>query len=244
MKIISSKGFEIEIQSGSIKNRFLPNGFVITDKNLFQNYEDIIGDKGFVIEPGEKSKSTEIFLEIINKLNDADKIVAFGGGVVGDLAGFVASIYKRGIKLIQVPTTLLAMIDSSIGGKNGINLNKRKNYLGTIYQPEKIFIDPSFLETLSIKEFRNGIAEIIKYSILFGKPSLQRIEEGIRISDLDLPQIIYQCCLIKTEVVEQDEKDKNYRHVLNFGHTIGHALELVYHLTHGEAISIGMIKEV
>jgi len=226
MNIKSSKGFEIEIQNGLIQQNGFPKGFVITDTNLFKHYKNLIGDNGFIINAEEKSKSIETYFEIINKLQNEDKIISFGGGVVGDLAGFVASTYKRGITLIQIPTSLLAMVDSSIGGKNGINLGKRKNYLGTIYQPEKILIDPSFLETLSI-----------------GKPDLQRIEKKINCSDIDLQKIIFQCALIKTQIVEEDEKDKGYRHVLNFGHTIGHALELFCNLSHGEAISIGMINE-
>ena len=244
MKIESSKGFEIEIQNGLIQQKGLPEGFVITDANIFKYYKGLIGDNGFVIKAGEKSKSQETYLDIIDKLNNEDKIIAFGGGVVGDLAGFVASTYKRGITLIQIPTSLLAMVDSSIGGKNGINLGERKNYLGTIYQPEKILIDPTFLETLPIEEFKNGVAEIIKYGILFEEPELQRLEKKINRSDTDLAKIIFQCCLIKTQIVEEDEKDKGYRHILNFGHTIGHALELLYNLSHGEAISIGMIKEL
>jgi len=244
MNIESSKGFEIEMQSGLIQQKGFPKGFVITDANLLKHYKNLIGDNGFVINAGEKSKSMEIYFDIINKLQNEDKIIAFGGGVVGDLAGFVASTYKRGITLIQVPTSLLAMVDSSIGGKNGINLGERKNYLGTIYHPEKILIDTVFLETLPIEEFKNGVAEIIKYGILFGEPDLQRLEKKINPHDADLLKIIFQCCLIKTQIVEEDEKDKGYRHILNFGHTIGHALELLYNLRHGEAISIGMIKEL
>ena len=243
MKIESAIGFEIEIQNGLIKRNSLPEGFIITDNNIFHLYKGLIGENGFVIKAGENSKILKTYSEIINSIENTNQVIAFGGGVVGDLAGFIASTYKRGVDLIYVPTSLLAMVDSSIGGKNGINLGERKNYLGTIYQPKKILIDPTFLETLPIKEFRNGVAEIIKYGIVFGEPSLQRLEKRITFSDFDLPQIISQCCLIKTEVVEEDEKDKGYRHTLNFGHTIGHALELLYNLSHGEAISIGMVKE-
>jgi 3-dehydroquinate synthase len=244
MIIKSPKGFEIEIIKGEVHQRGLPEGFVITDKNVFNKHKEFVGNNGFVINAGEKTKTLDTYSEIISKIDDQNTIVAFGGGVVGDLAGFVASTYKRGIKLIQVPTTLLAMVDSSIGGKNGVNLQEKKNYVGTVYQPEKIFIDLYFLETLPAEEIRNGVAEIIKYSIMFGKPSLQRLlEKKIEPSDPDLSEIIHQCCSIKTQVIERDELDQDYRHTLNFGHTIGHALELLCNLPHGEAVAIGMVKE-
>lgn len=124
------------------------------------------------------------------------------------------------------------MVDSSIGGKTGINLDEKKNYVGTFYQPDAILIDPLFLKTLPKEEFRNGIAEVIKYYGVFGKPNFDSVVE-----------IIKECCEIKVNVVEKDEKDKGYRHVLNFGHTIGHGIELLSKLKHGEAIAIGMVKE-
>lgn len=236
----------IKIRKGIVGGRKLPGGFVITDKNVFKNYKRLIeqsGNRYFVIKSGENSKSIETYAKIIKNLKDDDRIISFGGGVVGDIAGFVASTYKRGVPLIQVPTTLLAMVDSSIGGKNGINLKKKKNYLGTIYQPKMVLIDPLFLETLPLNEFRNGIAEIIKYGMIFNKPLLKRIEKKLNATDEDLERIIACCCKIKAKVVELDEQDKGYRHTLNFGHTIGHALELLHNLKHGQAISIGMIKE-
>jgi 3-dehydroquinate synthase len=236
----------IKIRKGIVGGRKLPGGFVITDKNVFKNYKRLIeqsGNRYFVIKSGENSKSIETYAKIIKNLKDDNRIISFGGGVVGDIAGFVASTYKRGVPLIQVPTTLLAMVDSSIGGKNGINLKKKKNYLGTIYQPKMVLIDPLFLETLPLNEFRNGIAEIIKYGMIFNKPLLKRIEKKLNATDEDLERIIACCCKIKAKVVELDEQDKGYRHTLNFGHTIGHALELLHNLKHGQAISIGMIKE-
>jgi len=247
IKVNLKTSYEIKIERGSIKNKGLPKGFVITDANVFERYGDLIKDrKKFIIENGEKSKNLENYKKILLELDKIDKnnVIAFGGGVVGDLAGFVASTYKRGINLIQVPTTLLAMVDSSIGGKNGVNLGELKNYAGTIYQPKKVLIDPLFLETLPNKEFKNGLAEIIKYGYIFGKPSLERLKKKVSIKDNDLDDILFQCCKNKTEVVEKDEFDKNYRHALNFGHTIGHSIELSYNLSHGEAISVGMIKEL
>lgn len=239
---IKSKFGNIEIGSGFVK--MLPEGFVVSDNRVASIYRHLIKGDNLIIEPGEKSKSFEnykLLLESITK--DTKKIVALGGGVVGDLAGFAASTYKRGIGLVQVPTTLLAMVDSSIGGKNGINLGNKKNYVGTVYQPEKILIDISFLKSLPKEEIRNGVAEIIKYGYIFGNPKLERIGRGITAEDKDMEEIITQCCKNKLEVVEKDEKDRGIRHVLNFGHTIGHAIELLCNLSHGEAISIGMAKE-
>ncbi|GBE20147.1 MAG TPA: 3-dehydroquinate synthase [Candidatus Pacearchaeota archaeon] len=237
---------KIKIKERLIRKKGLPEGFVITDSNVMKRYGLFVLGNVFVIDAGEKSKSFENYQKIAENLADVDaeKIVAFGGGVVGDLAGFVASTYKRGINLIHVPTTLLAMVDSSIGGKNGINLGKRKNYIGTIYQPEEVLIDTSFLQSLPLWEFRNGVAEIIKYSSVFEKPSLERLERGINKEDSDLQNIITECCKVKTEIVKRDPQDRGFRHTLNFGHTIGHAIELIYALSHGEAISIGMVKEL
>ena len=245
----TSKPYVIEINKGLVVKQLsqaIPEGFVITDSNISRLYPHLVREPSFIIEAGEKSKSFENYRAIIEKLSETNKkvIVALGGGVVGDLAGFVASTYKRGIDLIQIPTSLLAMVDSSIGGKNGINIGNKKNYLGTIYQPEKILIDTLFLETLPENEFKNSVAEIIKYGAVFDQTLLQRTQKKIKLSDIDLEPIIAKCCEIKAKVVEKDEKDKSYRHTLNFGHTIGHALELLYNLSHGEAISIGMLKEL
>ena len=234
----------IELGQGLILEKGLPEGFVITDSNLFEKYGFLIKGRYFVIEVGEKSKSLENYSEVIKKLENEERIVALGGGVVGDLAGFVASTYKRGIDLIQVPTSLMAMVDSSIGGKNGVNVGEKKNYLGTIYQPKKILIDTQFLKTLPEEEFRSGVAEIIKYGIIFGKLSLARLGRGVFVRDYDLKEIISECVRIKLSVVSRDERDLGYRHVLNFGHTVGHALELIYGLKHGEAIAIGMVAEM
>ncbi len=234
----------IKIGREIIKEKGLPKGYVITDSNIIEYYKDLMGEKGFVIKAGEESKSLEVYSEIVNELKNEDTIISFGGGVVGDLAGFVASTYKRGIKLIHVPTSLLAMVDGSIGGKNGINLGKRKNYLGTIYQADEILIDLSFLETLPEKRFEEGVAEIIKYGFLFGNPSLERLRKGINPHDSDLQEIISECAKTKMEVIERDKNESGYRDVLNFGHTIGHSIELIYNLSHGEAISIGMVKEL
>ncbi len=235
---------KIIIQKGLIKNSKLPEGFIVTDTNLYHYYKDLISSENYIIKAGEHSKSLENYFKILREIDpNADTIVAFGGGVVGDIAGFVASTYKRGINLIQVPTSLVAMTDSSIGGKNGVNLGKKKNYVGTIYQSSSIIIDIELLKTLPEKEFKNGLAEVIKYGYLFGSPSLDLIESK-NFSDENIEKIIIECCKNKVKVVEKDPFDKAYRHILNFGHTVGHAIEILYNLSHGEAISIGMIKEL
>lgn len=234
---------KILIQRGLITKNKLPEGFVITDTNLYNYYKNLIGSKYYIVNVGENSKTLENYFKILKALDRENTIVAFGGGVVGDIAGFVASTYKRGINLIQVPTSLIAMTDSSIGGKNGVNLGEKKNYVGTIYQPSLVLIDPELLKTLSEKEFKNGLAEVIKYGYLFGNPSLELIKSK-NFSDENIEKIIIECCRNKVQVVEKDPLDKDYRHVLNFGHTIGHAIEILYNLSHGEAISVGMIKEL
>jgi len=246
IKVNLKTSYEIKIKKGLIIENRIPEGFIVTDSNIAKIYKKLLYKEKLVIDAGEESKNLENYEKIILELSKVNEeaIIAFGGGVIGDLAGFVASTCKRGLNLIQVPTTLLAMVDSSIGGKNGVNLGELKNYAGTIYQPKKVLIDPLFLETLPNKEFKNGVAEIIKYSYIFGNPKLERLKKGVKKIDMDLENIVAECCEIKSRVVEEDEFDKGYRHTLNFGHTIGHAIELPYNLSHGEAISIGMIKEL
>ena len=243
IKVNTLKNCEINIKRGLFADKSLPQGFVITDANISKLYGNLIKGKSFLIQAGEESKTLETYKQIIDKLSETDEsiIISFGGGVVGDLAGFVASTYKRGIQLIQIPTSLVAMVDSSIGGKNGVNLRDKKNYLGTIYQPSQILIDTSFIDTLPLSELKNGLAEIIKYHAIFSKPSPEKIKEGI--FNKNFLELIYECCKIKAEVVEKDENDSGYRYVLNFGHTIGHAIELLSGLSHGESIAIGMAKE-
>ena len=236
--------YDIRIERGLVTGAGLPEGYVITDTNLIKNYADLIKtDDLFVIDAGEQSKSPETYIKIVKQLpSDVKRIIAFGGGRVGDLAGFAASTYKRGTPLIQVPTSLLAMVDASIGGKNGVNLDDRKNYLGTIDQLQEILVDINLLKTLPENEFENGVAEIIKYGAIFDLPLLQRAERKISASDSDLEEIIEQCCKIKARVVEMDEIGRGgYRDTLGFGHTIGHAIEIPYGFSHGPAIAIGMV---
>ena len=175
------------------------------------------------------------------------KVLALGGGVIGDISGYVAGLFLRGISLINVPTTLLSQVDSSIGGKVNLNYKNSKNSIGFIYQPKIVFIDPQFLFSLNKRAYLSGIAEIVKYGIIFDKnffDFLSKYSENIlRFDRKILFKTIAICCKIKSKVVEEDETEtKKLRCILNYGHTIGHAIESTtkYKITHGEAISIGM----
>jgi 3-dehydroquinate synthase len=204
-----------------------------------------IGAKVLSIPSGEKSKSINQMMDLIEKLFDlkVDKnalIIALGGGVVCDIAGFLASIYMRGISLILIPTTLLAMVDASIGGKTAIDYKFSKNFLGSFYFPRAIFIETNFLSTLSKKEHFCGLAEIIKLGIVYCEELLDRLSLGESILD-----VISKAAGTKLELVELDPYDYGIRRLLNYGHTIGHALEAcsLYEITHGEAVAIGCVVE-
>lgn len=205
-----------------------------------------------VIKDGEKSKSQKIVDEIIRFLSKHQAhrdtvIIAMGGGVIGDVVGYCASIYMRGISYIQIPTSLIAQIDSSIGGKTAINTDFGKNLIGTFYQPLLVLIDPDFIKTLPSQEFINGLGEVIKYGILDREIFffLEENAEKIKIKDPDvLLEIIEKCCNYKIQIVQKDLYDKNLRALLNLGHTIGHALESITnykYFKHGEAIALGIL---
>jgi 3-dehydroquinate synthase len=183
-----------------------------------------------------------------NRLERKSFIVALGGGVVGDLAGFVAATYLRGIPFVQVPTTLLAQVDSSVGGKTGVNLRAGKNLVGAFHQPRLVLCDLDTLKTLPPREFRAGLAEVIKYGIIYDHELFERLERDmpklLRKRPAVLGPIIAACCAIKADVVGQDETESGLRAILNFGHTIGHALEAISSYgkyLHGEAISVGQV---
>ncbi len=201
---------------------------------------------------GEASKNINTALDISEKLmkTGADRetcLIALGGGVVGDLVGFIASIFMRSVPYLQIPTTLVAQVDSSIGGKTGIDLPYGKNLLGTFYQPRAVFASLHFLETLPEKEFNNGLAEIIKYGIIDDEKMFRTLEDNmdaIKSRDPKLMlNLVETCCQIKKSVVEIDEREQGLRRILNFGHTLGHALESIsnYSVTHGEGVAMGMI---
>ncbi len=240
--------YQIIIEEGIVTRAGLPPGFIITDSEVYRLYRHLIPDdkNKYRLIKGENSKTYKNAGKIADKiesLNYSGPIIAWGGGMVGDIAGFTASICNRGFPLIMIPTTLLAMVDAAIGGKNGVNAGKRKNARGTFYQPALILTDLLFLATLPKREFSSGWAEIIKYWEISGTPSFETLSQGIKKSGRGLEKIIAQCCRIKTAIVREDERDENLRHVLNFGHTIGHALELSCGLSHGEAVAIGMPRE-
>ncbi len=183
-----------------------------------------------------------------HRLERKSFIIALGGGVVGDLAGFVAATYLRGIAFVQVPTTLLAQVDSSVGGKVGVNLKAGKNLVGSFYQPRLVLCDLDALRTLPSREYRAGLAEVIKYGIIYDARLFHALERDLgkllKRDSNTLTNVIARCCEIKADVVGQDETESGLRAILNFGHTIGHALEAISHYgkyLHGEAISIGQV---
>ncbi|MFP6124137.1 3-dehydroquinate synthase [Helicobacter pylori] len=199
-----------------------------------------------VIESGEKYKNFHSLERILNnafemQLNRHSLMIALGGGVISDMVGFASSIYFRGIGFINIPTTLLAQVDASVGGKTGINTPYGKNLIGSFHQPRAVYIDLSFLKTLEKREFQAGVAEIIKMAVCFDKNLVERLE----MKDLKdcLEEVIFQSVNIKAQVVMQDEKEQNIRAGLNYGHTFGHAIEKetdYERFLHGEAIAIGM----
>jgi 3-dehydroquinate synthase len=228
-----------------------PNKVIlITDENIFAAHTKKFKNwNSIVLKPGEEFKIQSTVDSIIDQLLEfeADRnsiLVGIGGGVITDLTGYVASVYMRGISVGFMPTSLLAMVDASIGGKNGIDVGVYKNMVGTIRQPSFILYDPSFLETLPDKEWRNGFAEIIKHASIKDAPMFRQLEQlslaGYKKKRKLTSQLVQRNALLKTRVVQQDEFEKGDRKLLNFGHTLGHALENQYELSHGEAISIGM----
>jgi 3-dehydroquinate synthase len=235
------------------------NVVVITDYNVEKLYLNVLKksllDSGFEvnvisIEPGEKSKTLDVLKNVYRDLckfniRRNDIIISFGGGVVGDLGGFAAATYLRGIKYIQVPTSILAQVDSSIGGKVAVDLPWGKNLVGNFYHPDAVFIDPDVLSSLKRRFFSDGMSEVIKYGFIRDKSILKALDSYSSREDVlaNIEDIIYKCCSIKKQVVEIDEMDLGSRMILNFGHTLGHAIERYYNYdrySHGEAIAIGM----
>ena len=236
---------------------------VITNPTVAQLYLDAVHDSlsaaGFDVTPvlipdGEQHKDLQSLSVIYDRLiserfERRSCVLALGGGVVGDLAGFAAATFLRGIAYAQVPTTLLAQVDSSVGGKTGVNHQEGKNLVGAFYQPRLVLIDVAVLQSLPRREFIAGLAEVIKYGVIEDPALFKLLEEKMdKLTSLDralLTQVIATSCAIKAKVVEQDERENDYRAVLNFGHTVGHALEAATHYQkylHGEAIGIGMAQ--
>lgn len=267
---LGTRSYDIQINSGAIRQlgkqcRKLGLGAscaIITDSKVAPHYAALattsLVNAGFevrriVVPAGEKAKSiksVETCYQHLaaHRLERRSFIVALGGGVVGDLAGFVAATYLRGIPFVQVPTTLLAQVDSSVGGKTGVNLPAGKNLVGAFYQPKLVLCDLATFDTLPAREFRAGLAEVIKYGIIYDAALFRRLERDmpklLRRDRRSLSDVVARCCEIKADVVGQDETESGLRAILNFGHTIGHGLEAISSYgkyLHGEAISIGQI---
>ena len=228
---------------------------IITDNNVFMLYEADISASlknaginvcTFVMEAGEQHNNIQTYEAMINFVADAkltreDVIIALGGGVVGDLAGFVAATYMRGIKVIQMPTTLLACIDSSIGGKTGFDLPQGKNLIGAFHQPSAVLIDLETLKTLPKAEMQNGLGEGIKYGFLIGKDTFDILKNGLE--NGNLLDFVTRCVDYKLDIVNKDEKESGSRKLLNLGHTLGHAIEKEsnYTIPHGLAVTKGTL---
>lgn len=266
MYLIKSNGYDVEIGikifksiSSLITKKKYSSHFIICDENTFQfclpnlisNCPKLREAHIIELESGEASKSLEFSAHVWQTLieNKADKnslVVNLGGGVVSDLGGFCASTYKRGIDFINIPTTLLSMADASVGGKTGIDFSGLKNSIGTFTQPKGVFIDPDFLETLPSRHFQNGLAEIFKIALICDKKFWNELKTAdVKVAAKD---IIAKGVALKNKIVSKDPFDNGIRKTLNFGHTIGHAIESMLlgssnELLHGEAIVIGMLIE-
>jgi 3-dehydroquinate synthase len=268
---LAERSYEIEIGSGNLAGvgRMLcrlgkvSHAVVITDQNVQEPHavrvaESLSGESlevdVIVVEPGEPSKSLDMAAGLWEGLLElgADRrtvVMAVGGGVVGDLAGLIAATYARGVRFFQVPTSLLAQVDSSVGGKVGVNLPKAKNMVGAFLQPIGVLIDTATLETLPDREYRAGLGEVVKYGVILDAELFDYLEAniaGLNQRDHDtLVHVITRCCRLKAEVVQQDEREESgLRAVLNYGHTFAHALETLAgygELLHGEAVAIGML---
>ncbi|MHB8160027.1 MAG: 3-dehydroquinate synthase [Thermoleophilia bacterium] len=238
---------------------------IITDSNVANLFlgsvEQVFVEAGFavkaiVVDAGEEAKSlaeaTRIFSELFRlQTRRCDAVCALGGGVVGDLAGFVASTYMRGIGFVQIPTTLLSQVDSSIGGKVGININEAKNYVGCFYQPDMVITDPELLKTLPRDQVVEGLAEVVKYALLSGDKFFYALESGYKeflmLNMAFVEPMVRRCIEYKLGVVSEDERDYGRRAVLNLGHSVGHGIETAGNYTtysHGQAVALGLLAAV
>jgi 3-dehydroquinate synthase len=268
---LGPRSYDIEIGSGNLADAARlcdaeqddAHVAIITDSNVVELYAEpvgaALGELGaevdtFDVDAGEQSKSADVAIDLWEDLLDAGAdrttvVVALGGGVVGDLAGFVAATFGRGLRFVQIPTTLLAQVDSSVGGKVGINLPGAKNMVGAFWQPRGVLIDVSVLGTLPEREYRAGLAEVVKYGVIQDADFFAYLESNVAaINNRDagvLTHIVERCCRLKADVVEQDEREETgLRSILNYGHTFCHALEAATgyeQLLHGEGVAIGMM---
>ncbi len=267
MKTIQAVSYPVHFQKESytalsnlIQEKKYSSIFILVDENTMEhcypkfipNLKTDIRIEVIEIESGEINKNLETCIGVWNAITElgGDRkslMITLGGGVITDLGGFVSSCFKRGIDFVNIPTTLLSMVDASVGGKTGVDLGVLKNQIGLFANPEMVIVDNDYLETVDPREIKSGTAEIIKYGLTYDLTLFNQIKDnkGLEISDL-----IFRSVEIKNEVVLQDPKEKNLRKILNFGHTLGHAIESFYlesedkeNLTHGEAIAIGMVCE-
>lgn len=266
---LGERSYPIIIQNGLLdriggelhKNSFAKRYGIIADDQVSRLYgerllsalkKSEINAELITFPQGEESKNLNTISELSSILarhgfDRKDGLLALGGGVTGDITGFLASCYMRGIPFAQVPTTLLAQVDSSVGGKTGVDIPEGKNLVGAFYQPKAVFVDSQVLKDLPQSELLNGLAEVIKYGVIYDRDFfgfLEMSHKNILALDLQvLEDVIARCCKIKAAVVESDEKETDLRRILNFGHTIGHAVEAVsgYSLVHGAAVAMGMV---
>lgn len=224
---------------------------IVTDDGVPSEYSKTIAEQCkdsalVVIKQGEESKNFDSFLLLQKTMLEhgfsrKDCAVAIGGGVIGDLTGFAASCYMRGIDFYNIPTTVLSQVDSSVGGKTAVDFMGVKNIVGTFYQPKKVLIDPEVLDTLSDRQKSNGLVEAIKMAATFDATYFEQFEKAGGMGELNIDEIIGKAITLKADVVEKDEKEAGLRKVLNFGHTLGHGIEVSTDLLHGESVGIGML---
>lgn len=264
---LHERGYDIFIGTGVTPGATLAEEkgrrvLIVSDSNVDPLYggrcEQQLLAQGFnprrvVVPAGEESKSPaaaqKLYSEAVRAgMDRRSVVVALGGGVIGDLAGFVAATYLRGIRLIQVPTTLLAMVDSSVGGKTAINLKEGKNLVGAFHQPIEVCVDLDTLKTLPERDYAAGLAEVVKYGVIWDATFFGKVEAGaeaiLKRDGALLAELIARCCEIKAEIVRVDEMETGVRAILNFGHTLGHALEQTAgygRWRHGEAVAVGMV---
>ena len=260
VRVEASKSYDILIEKGLLYRAgeyILPiaktkEAVVVTDDKVAGLYLDIlitsleksgINAIVFIFENGEKSKNSDTYIKLLNfmaehKICRNDLLIALGGGVCGDMAGFAAATYLRGIPFVQIPTTLLAAVDSSVGGKTAIDLSVGKNLVGAFYQPSLVLCDTDTLKTLDEENYKSGMAEVIKYAVIRDRELYDYLLKG----ECDIEKIIERCTTIKSEIVNADEFDTGIRQILNFGHTFGHAIEADsdFSIIHGYAVAIGM----
>lgn len=260
---LKERSYHIKIERDSLKklNQYLDlnrKTIIITDEGVPEKYSQTVASQCkepiiYTVKQGEQSKSIEIWSNILTEMIDnnftrKDLVIAVGGGVVGDLAGFVASTYMRGIEFVNIPTTTLSQIDSSIGGKTGINHNHNKNIIGSFYQPSFVLIDPDTLDTLDQRNYTSGLVEAVKSSLLRDEKLFNIFEQENYKEKIE--EILYRSLTVKKYFVENDEKEGNIRMALNLGHTLGHSIESAVSLYtdrtyyHGECVGVGLIPMI